>query len=250
MILVCPQCRTGFQVPDGTVGPQGRRVRCGACAHVWHCAGEDRPPAPADADPGEPAEIEIPVPEAPSVPRSMPARDVAPEPERPAFGAASVPALARRRRPWIALGWAAWGLFMVGLAVAVFGFRARMLAVWPPIGGLYDLVGMAQAVPLPPEILARDVLAVRIDADPSWEATGESWALTVTGTISNRADVEMTLPPLVLHLVGGREQTLRRVRLEPDAPTIAARGSMRFEIRVPDAPAETAGIVHVWEQGE
>lgn len=40
MILSCPHCDARFQVPDGAIGASGRKVRCGACAHVWH---EDGP---------------------------------------------------------------------------------------------------------------------------------------------------------------------------------------------------------------
>lgn len=36
MIATCPQCAAQFALPPGAVGPEGRRVKCSKCAHIWH----------------------------------------------------------------------------------------------------------------------------------------------------------------------------------------------------------------------
>jgi predicted Zn finger-like uncharacterized protein len=35
MILSCPDCSTRFAIDADKLGPDGRRVKCGKCAHVW-----------------------------------------------------------------------------------------------------------------------------------------------------------------------------------------------------------------------
>lgn len=46
MILTCPECTTTYSIPDGTVRPEGRKVKCQKCAHTWIATPE---PDPASA---------------------------------------------------------------------------------------------------------------------------------------------------------------------------------------------------------
>lgn len=47
MILSCPSCQTQFNVPDGAISAEGRKVRCASCHHVWHATPQDAvQPAP------------------------------------------------------------------------------------------------------------------------------------------------------------------------------------------------------------
>jgi len=36
MIISCPECETGFNIPNNALGDEGRKVKCSKCTHVWH----------------------------------------------------------------------------------------------------------------------------------------------------------------------------------------------------------------------
>ena len=41
MILTCPECSTNYMSKDGSIGPNGRSVRCARCETVWFVEGVD-----------------------------------------------------------------------------------------------------------------------------------------------------------------------------------------------------------------
>ncbi len=60
MIISCPQCSTGYLLPEHLMGPGGARVRCPRCQHLFDVepAGAPRtPPAPAEAP--EPRTLDV-----------------------------------------------------------------------------------------------------------------------------------------------------------------------------------------------
>jgi predicted Zn finger-like uncharacterized protein len=81
MLLVCPSCRTRYNVPDNAVGVDGRQVRCANCKHAWFQQGAVAPPEPAPAEQSDPAPALVtpeaaptpPVVEAPSGDAAAPA---------------------------------------------------------------------------------------------------------------------------------------------------------------------------------
>jgi len=50
MILTCPNCGAKFNIKDGALGTEGRKVKCSKCDHRWHATpdgdAEGAPPAP------------------------------------------------------------------------------------------------------------------------------------------------------------------------------------------------------------
>jgi predicted Zn finger-like uncharacterized protein len=49
--IVCPNCQARYQLPDGAIGAEGRKVSCSSCAHKWRA----HPEGPAEMAPAAPA---------------------------------------------------------------------------------------------------------------------------------------------------------------------------------------------------
>ena len=80
MIITCPACASRFRIPDGALGAEGRKLRCGSCRHVWFQPADAVEPASAP----EPEPVAVPVEAAPPVAEPTPAAPVqttATEPE-------------------------------------------------------------------------------------------------------------------------------------------------------------------------
>ena len=56
MIITCPNCSTGYLLPEHLVGPGGARVRCPRCQHLFAVGidGLPREPVPSATAPGSP----------------------------------------------------------------------------------------------------------------------------------------------------------------------------------------------------
>ena len=78
MIVSCPACNTQFNADPALFAPDGRKVRCAKCAHVWRVGADGMPapepeaPAPEPEAPAE-SEVAADVPAAPAVEPEPPA---------------------------------------------------------------------------------------------------------------------------------------------------------------------------------
>lgn len=93
--IVCPSCDARYQLPEGSIGPDGRNVSCSNCAHKWRAYVE--PPAPSTrapsaahgaAEPNTPAPSAM--PSSPALAAGSPSRTF---PTRPSSGAGGPSAL-------------------------------------------------------------------------------------------------------------------------------------------------------------
>jgi len=79
--IVCPSCQARYELPDNSIGPEGRKVSCSSCQHKWRAFPEGMEPAaggmPSDA---EPEPVPQPVPQPAMIAASGPSGDSDPAP--------------------------------------------------------------------------------------------------------------------------------------------------------------------------
>jgi predicted Zn finger-like uncharacterized protein len=90
--IVCPLCQARYQLPEGSIGPEGRKVSCSSCSHKWRAHAEGMAPAEAASSDESQAPAEAAAaPEAqPSYEAESPAAEAQPSYEAPAPAAAPV----------------------------------------------------------------------------------------------------------------------------------------------------------------
>ena len=54
--IVCPSCQARYQLPDGSIGAEGRKVSCSSCSHKWRANADGAAPALAQSSPEPVAE--------------------------------------------------------------------------------------------------------------------------------------------------------------------------------------------------
>ena len=49
--IECPACQARYQLPDGSIGSEGRNVSCSDCSHKWRAYSEGVAPQPSEPEP-------------------------------------------------------------------------------------------------------------------------------------------------------------------------------------------------------
>lgn len=244
MILSCPECKTRYVVPDTSVGPAGRQVRCAACRHSWFQEPAGIELAPLDEQTLEQDEAvapvqETPVVEAPSVQTQAfvqpePAPRPIPQIEAPAYIAPSdydafapEPPFRPRRNParlWMLAALIAAIVLLGGIgAVQYFGTPTWFAQVGRQLGlsvGPVDVPLLLQ-VPRKPD---RRTL-------PSGN---ELFALS--GRVVNPTSQTQRVPDILAELRDARGRVVYGWTITPPRRTIAAKANMEFDSAEIDVP--------------
>ncbi len=158
--IACPSCGARYDLPEGALGPAGKKVRCVRCGAVWLALAEPVPTAPPpwpeppgprvrDVAYGEtampsPAGTPGPVTKAGAV-LSEPVGLSARPPEIPPIDRPVPPAMAVQGQRGVGALVLAWGLSIAVLGAAAFGFvtyRDAVIEAWPASARLYTLLGL------------------------------------------------------------------------------------------------------------
>ncbi len=136
MLIECPNCNAGFQVPERLLVDQARPLRCGQCQAVFPVPD---PPAPEPVawrapEPPPPRVVEEPPP-APVIEELRPE----PEPAVETLAEAANEASARRLRA----AWAASIALLIGGGLAAIIKRDAVMEAWPPAARLFAALGLS-----------------------------------------------------------------------------------------------------------
>ncbi len=126
LLISCPTCAAGYNVPDAVLAGAGRLLRCARCATEFQAS----LPAPEPV----PVMFEPPVVEPVVGPLFMPV--VAPEIAAP---------VVRPSRVWMIAALLSWA-FSLGLLASIgwgaVHWRSQVMAAWPPSERLFQAVGL------------------------------------------------------------------------------------------------------------
>jgi predicted Zn finger-like uncharacterized protein len=221
MILTCPECATRYQTDASHFSPDGRKVRCAKCGHVWH-----------QAAPG--METEARVDDAPAMARSAAPSVAIPERTPPAPSWQAPP----QERTWplerlgLGLGWAALALVVLTLGWSTVHYRENIATLWPQSSSLFKAMGMtvnARGIEIEP-------------GDRHYETEDGQDVLVITGRLVNISAHELSVPQISVSLTDDAKRELYHWSFAPGVATLHAGQSAAFHTRLPNPPAATKNI--------
>jgi predicted Zn finger-like uncharacterized protein len=232
MIITCPACSTRYSMDPLSLGPEGRRVRCAKCKHVWHQAPPEDMPRRVDLPAAEPA-MAAPAAATAAAPASASAVGAT------GFGAAAEEraAIPPRPRPPARKGMSA-GLGILILLLVVIGLAAAagyfwqktVVASWPKARDIYEALGIAEP------ILGKDLeisnitfVSQTIDGQP---------VLVVHGEIFNKGQSTTPLPNLLATLRTQQRQWLFDWVFKVEKPELAPGETVTFTTTAKNPPKE------------
>jgi predicted Zn finger-like uncharacterized protein len=215
MILVCPACQTRYQVEDEALSrPAGRAVRCAHCGHSWQYV------APHAAAP----------PSAPLL-RMRERLQAIPPAEPAATPRAAITAPAPPRRRHSGLGWVVLILLIGALIVGAIIGRDQVVALWPRVAPLYELVGL-KTQPLGAGLDIANIASTR-NAD----------GLIVEGDVINKVGAPRNVPHLRVALRDGNQHELVFKIIEPPRERLLPGETSHFVVGFLPAPDGAVGVV-------
>ncbi|RZJ95645.1 MAG: hypothetical protein EON88_10335 [Brevundimonas sp.] len=212
MILTCPACATQYSLPDGSVGPMGRKVRCQSCGETWQASADDTPleltAAPVAATPEPTPGIDADTP-APVLPRAFRARA---EQQRRVRRAATHGAV-----------WAGMASAFVALLGAAWLMRVDVVELYPRAAAAYAMIG----APVNPVGLEFEAVGAKV-------APNDPGKVLVSGALRNVRDNEIVAPAVRVALLDahGAEIGFKVVRI--DAAPVLPGKVQGFAAVIPD----------------
>jgi predicted Zn finger-like uncharacterized protein len=236
MLLTCPACSTKFEINAALLGPAGRKVKCGKCAHRWHVMLEGTTDSILPASVSSVADSS-PVVNAASPPASLPD-------STPPLSPAELRELRREavpKKPWPP--WEAktkksspqsspfWTKRRVMIAAAIYlvlallvAFRHQIIVRVPALAGMYQAIGMSVQQ-------AGTGLTVQ-NLQIAQKKDGDDAVLVVTGQIANGPDQTRRIKGLQAYAVNAEGGVLKSWPMKADPDLLRAGEIATFQITV------------------
>lgn len=206
MRLTCPSCGAVYDVPDGAIGPNGRKIRCRACATGWF---EPARATPAAAPPPGDRRQEA----------AAPAR-IAPVPP----GEQTTSPRPRRRPPWPLVGLVALVLAL-GIVAAVLAWGPRQVA---------SRFGLAER---------RVPLGIAITRQPDWRLiAGGSQLFAISGRVWNPTAEEQPVPDIRAELHDRAGRTVYGWTISRPVARLAPHAAAAFDGAAVDVPPSSSRV--------
>ncbi|CAN5247444.1 zinc-ribbon domain-containing protein [soil metagenome] len=234
MILTCPSCATSYFTPDEAIGTNGRRVRCKACAHIWHAALADEP-LELDATPEDAAAL---APQAGSGPgfgkRDEASESLAetPAPELPkAFRARAEQQRRIRRAATHGAVWAGLASAFVAILGAAWLFRVEVVDLYPRAAAAYAMVGATV-----------NPVGLQFEAVGAKASANDPAKVLVSGALRNVRDREIIAPPIRVALLDAHGAEIGHAVITIDAAPVLPGGVQGFAAVISDPGARGVSV--------
>ncbi|MBH67033.1 MAG: hypothetical protein CMM58_01650 [Rhodospirillaceae bacterium] len=228
MRIICPDCSAQFDVPDGAIKSDGRKLRCGQCKHEWHQLPvfEDEPGGTSE---GELRSDELSLPDRFSV-GSDEEFDTPPIPPGEILKYRKNPIWSKI--PWVPLS----TLFFIVLSSSAFLFwRAEIVSRAPSTALVFDSLGLH--VPVKGEDLVLQNVGAWRNNDQFMEI------LLVQGEIRNPTTKIQLVPIIQGTEVDATGRELQTEYFTPEAATLLPEEVIKFEFQKPFPDENTVKIL-------
>lgn len=232
MILTCPECATRYQADASQFAPDGRKVRCAKCGHVWHQAAPQPEPEAALEDTGITAEPET-EPEAPPTREAYappPTPRVEPKLAAGPSGFSSRPPLLERLG--LGVGWAALAAMVLVIGWAGVHYRQSIARLWPQSSSLYASLGM--------RVNTRG-LEFR-DKTAHFETDGQQDVLVITGHLLNTTSRMLSVPAIRVALMDADKHELYHWNFSAGVSTLHPGQQATFHTQLVKPPPTARNI--------
>lgn len=230
MILTCPSCATRYYADDGSIGANGRSVRCAACTHSWFIE-----PQLVLSDAGLPAPDAEPPLTRERVERMRRAAATANATPLSAAGKFRAQQAERQRKDRVRaaiIAWSATGVALAATTTSAVAFREDVARVWPKTASAYAAVGL--------DVNIYGLEFVDLQVEHVYD--GPEPVLVVRGAVSNLGHDDRPAPVLRFGLRNARSAEIQHVLARMTSPHIPAGGAAPFEIRIENASMDAADL--------